>query len=247
MNKIFDLALGKLKFLAISMLCLVVTFVAATFLWTRVMEEFGVMTVLLGVPGSLVIGWIMSRNPYGNGGGGDVSAPSAPKGKTSGKIKLPNALNSWALGVILWVLVLAAYVYFGYFWAGMPLWLGVFTLLAIPIPQTIIEMLQSKGKETKNTSWTMKLLDLLGAGKAWRGVLVLVVLVAESMLYWYFLLPSVPTVAVYLLLMVITILGARRMVAEESHVTPDSAAKGGDDQSKGDRKSGDIGKPPGAD
>lgn len=178
----------------------------------------------------------------GKGGGGTaddlpvkVTHVKARSGaKAPFQVALPNVLtsiNSWTIGMTLWIVVLAAYVYLGYYWAGMPLWLAIFTLSVIPACQT-------------------KFLNLLGAGKVWRGVLVYIVLVAETMLYWYYLytLPIVPTLAGYLILMVITILGARRLVVEESHVEPEPKKEGGDDQPTGDTKSHNAKEgPPGSD
>lgn len=246
---------------------LVSLFAVGTILLTNI-GELGALILIVGLPASAVIAWIVTppksqspsqprrqqrRTEQNSGevgmGGGD--APSMPTPNTVTHHKAANIrpslqeafhkipVNAWTLGMLLWILVLAAYIYFGYYWQGMPLWLGVFTLSVIPACQT-------------------KFLNLLGAGKVWRGVLVYVVLVAETMLYWYYLyqLPIVPVLAGYLLVMVATILGARRLVVEESHVEPDTKREGGDDQpdaarkSEGGKEDGNknrTGKPPGAD
>lgn len=200
-------------------------------------REIGLLMLLVGLSASYIVARLVCPPKIGSPaqprrqteqnsgevgmGGGDGDDQPVQVTRKSGnrapfQVALPNVLtsiNSWTIGIGLWILVLAAYVYFGYYWEGMPLWLALFTLSVIPACQT-------------------KFLNLLGAGKVWRGVLVYVVLVAETMLYWYYLyqLPIVPVLAGYLLLMVVTVLGARRLVVEESHVEPEPKKEGGDGQ-----------------
>lgn len=211
-------------------------FAALVVLFTGI-NELGPLLLLVSLPVSFVIARIVcpprpqqqkrteQDGEAGTGGGDDEATPQAPPPITHYKAnthRVPAALqealykvpvNAWTIGATVWILVLAAYVYFGYYWEGMPWWLAIFTLAVFPALR----------KQTYN---------LLGAGKTWRGGLVAVILVAEAMLYWYYMykLPFLVSWGLYFLLAALTFLGARQLVVKESHVEPEPKKEGGDGQ-----------------